>query len=38
MRVRVVRDQHIHRETVELRRHEIDVEHTEKPNPKLKGD
>jgi stress response protein YsnF len=41
MRVHVVREQQIHRETVELRRHEIDVEHAEEPRqtiPKPKGD
>lgn len=41
LRVRVVREQHVHRETVDLRRHEIDIEHTEEPQqtiPKTKGD
>jgi stress response protein YsnF len=42
LRVRVVREQRIHREAVELRRHEIDIEHSEESqqsNPlKYRGD
>jgi len=33
LRVRVVREQRTHRETVELRRHEIELDQTEQPQP-----
>jgi stress response protein YsnF len=42
LRVRVVREQRTHRETVQLRRHELEIESAEQPLPlnqrKLRGD
>ena len=34
LRVRIVREQRIHRETVQLRRHEIEIDSAEQPVPK----